>query len=322
MVLASYLAVVREKYIEVITHTKDMNIHARWIYGQHPTDAMIQVLWVNEKRNGGYYVMSNLLGYKDLPFEILNQINNVVDIWRRHLGDNLIGVYLHGSIALNAFHPDSGDIDILVVVRDSLEVVTKLEIAGDIIEIDRSPRPLEMSAVKQIDAKNWKTPGNCVFHYSDFWTEKYLERFRNPDTEVYVADHEFPDADVTGYIKLLKQCGIVLYGEEIQEVFADVSDEDFWSAISADIEDYDFHDYDARYLTSNVLILGRILSFKKEKRILSKYEGGLWMINNVPEDLKYLPELAMKVWFEGEEHMLPEADLKRLRDYLVGEIKS
>ena len=42
---------------------------------------------------------------------------------------------------------------------------------------------------------------------------------------LYVADHEFPDADVTGYIKLLKQCGIVLYGEDIQKVFADVSEE-------------------------------------------------------------------------------------------------
>lgn len=40
--LAGNLAVVREKYIEVIEHTKDMNVHARWIYGQHPTDAMIQ----------------------------------------------------------------------------------------------------------------------------------------------------------------------------------------------------------------------------------------------------------------------------------------
>lgn len=99
--------------------------------------------------------MSNLLGYKDLPFEILNQINNVIDIWKRHLGDNLTGVYLHGSIALNAFNPDSGDIDILVVVKDSVEVATKLEIAKDIIKIDRSPCPLEMSAVKQIDAKNW-----------------------------------------------------------------------------------------------------------------------------------------------------------------------
>lgn len=42
LVLAGNLAVVREKYIEVIEHTKDMNVHARWIYGQHPTDAMIQ----------------------------------------------------------------------------------------------------------------------------------------------------------------------------------------------------------------------------------------------------------------------------------------
>lgn len=182
--------------------------------------------------------------------------------------------------------------------------------------------PDSLSAVKQTDAVNWKTPGKCVFHYSDFWKDKYLERFRNPDLEVYVADHEFPDADVTSYIKLLKQCGIVLYGKEIGEVFADVSDEDFWLAISADIDEYDFHAYDSRYLASNVLILGRILSFKIEKRILSKYEGGIWMIKNVPENLKYLPELAMKIWFEGEEHILPGEDLNGLRNYLIGEIKS
>ena len=137
-----------------------------------------------------------------------------------------------------------------------------------------------------------------------------------------MADHEFPYADVTSYIRLLTQCGIVLYGRKIEEVFADVSDEDFWSAISADVDEYDFHAYNARYFASNVLILGRILSFKKEKRILSKYEGGLWMRKNVPENLQYLPELAMKIWFEGEEHILPEEDLDQLRDYLVREIKA
>ena len=42
LVLAEDFAMVRKKYIEVIEYTKDMNIHARWIYGQHPTDAMIQ----------------------------------------------------------------------------------------------------------------------------------------------------------------------------------------------------------------------------------------------------------------------------------------
>ena len=54
-----------------------------------------------------------------------------------------------------------------------------------------------------------------------------------------MVDQEFPDADVTSYIRQIKQCGIVLYGRNIEETFADVSDEDFWSAISADIDDYD-----------------------------------------------------------------------------------
>lgn len=42
LLVAGEFAMVREKYIEVIEHTKNMNIHARWIYGQHPTDAMLQ----------------------------------------------------------------------------------------------------------------------------------------------------------------------------------------------------------------------------------------------------------------------------------------
>ncbi len=265
--------------------------------------------------------MSNLLGYKDLPSDISSQINEVVDIWKKHLGEQLVGIYLHGSIVLNAFQPDSGDIDILVVTDGSLKISTKLAVAKDIMGIDRKPRPLEMSAIKLSDAKNWKTPGISVFHYSDLWTEKYLKRFNDPNAEVYVVDREFPDADVTSYIRLINQCGIVLYGQDIKDVFSDISDEDFWSAISADIDDYDFHNYDSRYFESNILILGRILSFKKERRILSKYDGGLWMIENVPDKLKYLPELAMKIWYEGESHSIPEDDLEKLRTYLVNEIK-
>lgn len=265
--------------------------------------------------------MQCLLGYNELPNEISSQIDHVVNIWKTHLKDDLIGVYLHGSIVLHAFNPNSGDIDILVVVKHSLEANERLAIAKDIISIDGAPCPLEMSAITESDALTWKTPGNCVFHYSDFWTEQYLERLKNPDKEVYVVDKEFPDADVASYIKLIRQSGIVLYGRPIQEVFAEVSDEDFWSAICADVDEYDFHDYHPRYLASNVLILGRILSFKIEKRILSKFEAGLWMIQNVPDDLKYLPEFAMKMWFDQENRELPEQDLRRLREYLIREIK-
>ena len=50
-----------------------------------------------------------------------------------------------------------------------------------------------------------------MFHYSDFWKEKYLMRFRDPDAEVYIVDHEFPDPDVTSYIRFdpSVRCGAV-----------------------------------------------------------------------------------------------------------------
>lgn len=265
--------------------------------------------------------MKKLLGYTELPSDIINQLNQIVEIWKKHMQDELVGIYLHGSIVLSAFNPESGDIDILVVVRDSFGIGKKLEIAKDIIEIDGCPRPIEMSAIKSCDAKNWKTPGNCVFHYSDFWTEKYKKRLNDSNEEVYVADNEFPDADVTSYIRLINQSGIVLYGREIKEVFCDISDEDFWSAISAEIDDYDFHSCKPRYLASNILILGRILSFKITKQILSKYDAGIWMMDYVPEELKHLPEGAMRIWFEGDKCDFLEEDLERLKKFLVDEIK-
>ena len=44
------------------------------------------------------------------------------------------------------------------------------------------------------------------------------------------------------------------------------------------------------------------------------------MIEHVPENLKYLPERAMKVWYGEEECEFPEDDLQKLREYLVNEI--
>lgn len=265
--------------------------------------------------------MKKLVGFSGLPTEVSEQIGQVVQIWQKHLGNDLVGVYLHGSIALNAFCPDSGDIDILVVVKESLAADKKLAIAKDIISIDGKPRPVEMSAIKLSDAKNWVNHGNCVFHYSDFWTERYLKRFSDPEAELFVVDQEFPDADVTSYIRLLKEHGIVLTGKPIEEVFSDISDADFWDAISEGVDDYRFDNYNPRYFASNILILGRILSFKVEKRILSKFEAGKWMIGHVPQELKYLPERAMRVWFEEEEQEFPSDDMEKLRLYLISEIK-
>lgn len=61
---------------------------------------------------------------------------------------------------------------------------------------------------------------------------------------------------------------------------------------------------------------------KVERRILSKYEGGLWMIEHVPEHLKHIPELAMRIWFEEETHTFEQNELQELREYLITKIKN
>ena len=156
--------------------------------------------------------MNYLLSYEALPPEIKAQLTRITESWKTHAGESLVGVYLHGSVALGAFQPASGDLDVLVVVKDALTIETKLKIAQDLLEIDGCPCPVELSAVKLCDVQPWRTPGNCVFHYSNFWSERIEQRLHDPDFNCYVLDREFPDADVTSYIKLILQCGVSLSG--------------------------------------------------------------------------------------------------------------
>lgn len=44
-------------------------------------------------------------------------LQDVTHILKEGLSDSLVGIYLHGSMAMGGFHPNQSDIDILVVCR-------------------------------------------------------------------------------------------------------------------------------------------------------------------------------------------------------------
>ena len=85
LVLAGDFAVVREKYIEVIEHTRDMNIHARWIYGQHPTDAMIQS-YIDRQEMYLFMDGQNVAGMTGLTMYQGEEYHGV--IWSQRLKDD------------------------------------------------------------------------------------------------------------------------------------------------------------------------------------------------------------------------------------------
>ena len=64
---------------------------------------------------------ARLIGFEKLPREIRGQLDGITERWKRQLGARLIGLYLHGSIALHAFRPESGDLDLVAAVRVSLQ---------------------------------------------------------------------------------------------------------------------------------------------------------------------------------------------------------
>ncbi len=57
--------------------------------------------------------------------ECVNRIvERLLGIARRILGDNFVGAYLHGSLAVGDFNPQTSDVDFLLVVREPLDDTT------------------------------------------------------------------------------------------------------------------------------------------------------------------------------------------------------
>ena len=50
--------------------------------------------------------------------EIKEMLDNIISSYYGILKKNLIGIYLHGSLAMHCFNPLSSDIDFLVVVKE------------------------------------------------------------------------------------------------------------------------------------------------------------------------------------------------------------
>ena len=52
------------------------------------------------------------------PQNIDNLINSYVSHSKEILGENLVGIYLHGSLAMGCFNPQKSDIDLIIVVNE------------------------------------------------------------------------------------------------------------------------------------------------------------------------------------------------------------
>src|SRR5438128_2201557 len=79
------------------------------------------------------------------PETASGQLADLTEGLRRVLGDGLVGVYLHGSLAMGCFNPARSDLDLLVVIEASMEADTKSAVMAHLLAVSGRPHAIEIS---------------------------------------------------------------------------------------------------------------------------------------------------------------------------------
>ena len=228
------------------------------------------------------------------------------------LGDNLVGVYLHGSAVMGCFNPARSDIDLIVVVRKALTKEVKRHFMDMVVALnDRAPaKGIEMSIVTKNVCNPFVYPTPFDLHFSAMHLNWYRE---NPND--YVEKMRGTDIDLAGHFVIITKRGQCLCGVPIDEVFGEVPKEAYMDSIRNDVSEAreDIID-NTMYI---VLNLARVLAYKRDGLILSKKEGGEWALENLPDEYHPLIEAALREYEKDTESVYDMKIAKRYADYML-----
>ena len=244
-------------------------------------------------------------------------LENFVRQSKNILGDNLTGIYLHGSAVMGCFNSKKSDIDLLIVVNDDISNEIKMQYMDMVVELNREApeKGIELSIVKEAVCKPFVYPTPFELHFSIAHLNWYQS---NPAD--YVERMKGTDKDLAAHFTVIYHRGKTLYGKEIKSVFSKVSSRDYMDSIWSDIEDAKEEIVtNTMYITLN---LCRVLAYKRESLILSKQEGGEWAMNALPvSEYQKIISDALKEYKTGEVMSTDRAIAVEFAEYMLKEIE-
>ncbi|WP_113930364.1 aminoglycoside adenylyltransferase domain-containing protein [Bacillus sp. P14.5] len=258
-----------------------------------------------------YTLETSSLETKEFVLKIKDKISEIIK-------ESLIGIYLHGSLAMGGFNPNSSDVDVLVVTKKSLSVVTKRNLAELFLHYSASPFPIEISFLNEAQLKDWHHPCPFDFHYSEFWRERYENDLAH-GTFQFLNNEIKTDADLAAHITILNNRGICLYGKPVNVVFPLISQADYLSSIMDDFEDcMENIERDPVYCTLNLL---RVYWYLKEGVISSKQEGGEWGLSIFTEEMAGTIKKAVDCYSRNKNsHDFERHELDLLKNYISDQV--
>ena len=236
------------------------------------------------------------------PFADVNSVlTTLQDCIRQHLGANLAGLYLHGSLATGDFEPGISDIDLLAAIASDLST-------GEFAALKRMHEniPCEVPAWKDRIEVAYAAVGA-------------LRTFRTEEREIAITSPGEPfhrKRMDSGYLMnwyVVREHGIALLGPPADTIIPPIAKEEFVQTV---------RDYvswlagrlpggsDPGYRAYAVLAACRALYLHRTGALASKKHAATWAQGSLPE-WSGLIRRALAVRRERREHGVGQADTLR-----------
>lgn len=233
--------------------------------------------------------------------------------------DELTGIYLHGSSAMNSFVPGRSDIDLILVVREKLPLKSKRALAYYLLEHSSDPYPFDVTILHEAILFPWQYPTTYDFYFSERERGRIERDLRGKGWQQWDHNYGFT-YDLAAHLTVLHERGHVLFGQPIEYTFPAIPSADYLDSINRmAAEACDKMMLDP---VNAILTHCRVFHYMVEHRPTSKIEAakwGLWYLH------KHIDTSVLKdalAFYTGEASTLPfdPIDLAKFVAYLDAKI--
>jgi len=225
-------------------------------------------------------------------------LDDLVHGLRDVLREGLVGVYVHGSLALGCFNPALSDLDVLVVTKRPL-TSTEREAHAPVLAAGGR---IEISFLPASSLRRWRHPAPYDLHFA--WKGS---RVLGPG-----EDH-----DLAAHVTIARHAGVALLGPPPVDVFPEVPWEDYEDSLRRDLESCGEHG--GRLYA--VLSPARIWATLTERVVHSKASGAAWALERAPEEFQAQLSQALETYRTGtREPSFARDEVRPFVDFVIDQL--
>lgn len=234
--------------------------------------------------------------------------------FQQTLGENLAGLYLHGSAAFGCVNANS-DLDLIAVTARQPAQGQKERLIAALLGLEQQApaKGLEMSVVLLQDSRSFVYPTPYQLHYSPMHRRAYEQ-----DLSGWCKRMQGVDYDLAAHFTVIRKVGVVLWGLPVEQVFGPVPFADYLDSICRDVagaaQDILHTPLDT------TLNLCRVLAAVQQGLVLSKAQGARWGLQHLPGEFRPLLLRAASCYEQGRDFSWDGGELEGFAQAVLDQI--